>query len=109
MKETVIETIGKRFANLLSVKSLVTIALTIAFVILTCRGVLDQNFMMIYTVIVSFYFGTQSQKQAAQTNAESTPEVNNYISLPEGADSAEIAQILAASGVKVELPEKTDE
>lgn len=108
MKETVVETIGKRFANLLSVKSLVTIALTVAFVILTCHGTLDQNFMMIYTVIVSFYFGTQSQKQAS-SSTDTQPAVNNYISLPENADSDEIAQILTASGVKIERPEKAGE
>lgn len=52
----------KRAANLLTVKSLVTLALTIVFGVLTCRGEIDQSFMTIYTVIVSFYFGIQSVK-----------------------------------------------
>ena len=52
--------IRKRIGNLLSVKSLVTIILTVVFAVQTCRGTLEQNFMMIYTVVIAFYFGTQS-------------------------------------------------
>lgn len=52
----------KRVSNLLTVKSIVTIVLTIVFAILTCLGKLDQGFMTVYTVIVSFYFGIQSVK-----------------------------------------------
>ena len=39
------ELLNKRFANLLSVKSLVTIALTATFCILTVRGAVTQEFM----------------------------------------------------------------
>lgn len=52
----------KRAANLLTVKSLVTIILTVVFAVLTCQGTIEQSFMTIYTVIVSFYFGIQSVK-----------------------------------------------
>lgn len=52
----------KRLANLLSVKSLVTIALTIVFAVGTIRNQIDQHFMTIYTVVISFYFGTQLAK-----------------------------------------------
>lgn len=53
----------EKIANrLLTVKSIVTILLTVVFAVLTVIGRLDQNFMMIYTVIISFYFGTQSVK-----------------------------------------------
>ena len=57
------EIIIKRVANLLTVKSLVTLALTVVFGVLTCRGDVEQSFMTIYTVIVSFYFGTQAAKE----------------------------------------------
>lgn len=56
------ETVWKRLAGLLTVKSLVTLALTIVFGVQTCRGQLDQSFMTIYTVVVSFYFGVQTAK-----------------------------------------------
>ena len=54
--------IRKRIANLLSVKSLVTIILTIVFAYMAVTGKISQDFMTIYAVIIAFYFGTQSQK-----------------------------------------------
>lgn len=51
-----------KLANLLSVKSLVTLTLTVVFAILSVGGQINQNFMTIYAVIIAFYFGTQSQK-----------------------------------------------
>lgn len=56
------EIIRKRIANLLSVKSLVTIVLTIVFAYMAMTGKISQDFMTIYAVIIAFYFGTQSQK-----------------------------------------------
>lgn len=56
------ESIIKRLAILLSVKSLVTLALTGVFAYLSVTGQIDQDFMTIYAVIIAFYFGTQSQK-----------------------------------------------
>ncbi len=56
------EDILKRLGNLLSVKSLVTLALTVVFAVMTVRQAISQDFMTIYAVIIAFYFGTQSQK-----------------------------------------------
>ena len=56
------EIIRKRIANLLSVKSLVTIVLTIVFAYMAVTGKISQDFMTIYAVIIAFYFGTQYQK-----------------------------------------------
>ena len=58
MKELII----KRAANLLSVKSLVTLALTVVFAYMAVTEKISQDFMTIYAVIIAFYFGTQSQK-----------------------------------------------
>lgn len=52
----------KRLGNLISVKSLVTLTLTIVFAVLAAQGRIAQDFMTIYAVIIAFYFGTQSQK-----------------------------------------------
>lgn len=52
----------KRLANLLSVKSLVTLCLTVVFSYMAVSGKISQDFMTIYAVIIAFYFGTQSQK-----------------------------------------------
>lgn len=55
--------------RLLSVKSIVTLALTGVFAALALRGTVDGGqFLTIFTVIISFYFGTQAQK--SQTKKE---------------------------------------
>ena len=56
------ELIKKRCANLLSVKSLVTLTLTVVFAYMAVTGQISQDFITIYAVIIAFYFGTQSQK-----------------------------------------------
>ena len=48
--------------KLLTVKSLVTLTLTIIFAVLAVSGTVSQDFMTIYAVIISFYFGTQHEK-----------------------------------------------
>ena len=56
------EKLAKRAANLLSVKSIVTLVLTGVFAWMAVDGCISQDFMTIYAVIIAFYFGTQSQK-----------------------------------------------
>lgn len=56
------ELIHKRLANLMSVKSIVTLVLTGVFAYMAVTGNISQDFMTIYAVIIAFYFGTQSQK-----------------------------------------------
>lgn len=52
-----------RIAELLKVKSIVTIATLAVFCVLSIRGDIDSdNFMTIFTVIVSFYFGTKYEQ-----------------------------------------------
>ena len=57
------EKIVKRVANLLSVKSLVTLILTAVFAYMAVTNQISQDFMTVYAVVIAFYFGTQSQKQ----------------------------------------------
>ena len=53
----------EKFAKLIDVKSLMTLALTGGFIGLTCTGEISgEQFLTIFTRIVGFYFGTQSQK-----------------------------------------------
>lgn len=56
------ERFKKRLANLVSVKSIVTIVLTVVFAYMATTEHISQDFMTIYAVIIAFYFGTQSQK-----------------------------------------------
>ena len=56
------EIIVKRLGALLSVKSLVTLLLSGVFAYLAITGQTSQEFMTVYTVVIAFYFGTQTQK-----------------------------------------------
>nr|DAG32434.1 MAG TPA: hypothetical protein [Caudoviricetes sp.] len=65
----------KRLANLISVKSIVTVVLTGVFAYMATVGKISQDFMTIYAVIIAFYFGTQSQKiQDAVDSSEEAPK-----------------------------------
>ena len=54
------ENIKKRLGNLLAVKSLVTITLTVVFAVLALReSISGSEFLTIFTVVIGFFFGTQ--------------------------------------------------
>lgn len=54
------ENIKKRLGNLLAVKSLVTITLTVVFAVLALReSISGSEFLTIFTTVIAFYFGTQ--------------------------------------------------
>lgn len=54
----------ENIADLLKVKTIVTLLLTIIFSILALRGFIEATqFITIFTVIIGFYFGTQHQKE----------------------------------------------
>ena len=61
------EQLKKRIANLLSVKSLVTICLTVTFCVLTVQGKVTQEFNTVYLMVIAFYFGTQNSKPQEET------------------------------------------
>lgn len=52
-----------KIAKLIDVKSLVTLILTAVFAYLAIEGKISgTEFLTIFTVIIGFYFGTQSMK-----------------------------------------------
>ena len=54
------ELIKRRLANLLAVKSLVTVMLTAVFAYLAISGhVSTEQYLTVFTVVIAFYFGTQ--------------------------------------------------
>ena len=54
----------ERLNKLLTVKSIVTIVLTVLFFVLAVTGAIgSQEVMTIFTVVISFYFGTQAKKE----------------------------------------------
>ena len=59
--------IMKRISNLLSVKSLVTLLLTVVFTVLALRGdITGKDFLTIFLMVITFYFGTQSERLSGQ-------------------------------------------
>ena len=53
----------KNFAKLIDVKSIVTLVLTAVFAVLSLKGQISaEQFQTVFTVVISFYFGTQYQK-----------------------------------------------
>ncbi len=53
-----------RLDKLLTIKSIVTLAMTLVFSVLTLRGDLNgQDFLTVFTTVIAFYFGTQTAKK----------------------------------------------
>lgn len=58
------ENIMNRIDKLLSVKSIVTIMLSVVFSVLALRNTISgEQFLTVFTVIIAFYFGTQARKE----------------------------------------------
>lgn len=59
------ENFVKNLANLLKVKTIVTLVVCAVFAALALNGVINaDNVMIIVSMVVSFYFGTQHEKKA---------------------------------------------
>jgi hypothetical protein len=54
----------KNFANLIKVKTIVTLVVMAVFTVLALRGdITPDNSMIIISMVVSFYFGTQAERK----------------------------------------------
>ena len=68
------ELLNKRLANLLCVKSIVTIVLTCVFAYMTVMGAVSaEQFLTVFTVVIAFYFGTQTVKEEVKEQKEQAP------------------------------------
>ena len=57
------EQFKKNLANLIKVKTIVTMAVIAVFAVLALKGsIAADNVMLIVTSVISFYFGTQHEK-----------------------------------------------
>ena len=53
-----------KLLKLVNVKSIVTIVLTAVFAALSLKGAISgEQFLMIFTTVIAFYFGTQHEKK----------------------------------------------
>ena len=56
----------KNLANLIKVKTIVTMMVVTVFSVLAINGTISaDNVMIIISMVISFYFGTQHEKQTA--------------------------------------------
>jgi uncharacterized protein (DUF486 family) len=56
--------IVENIANLIKVKTIVTLVVSAVFAVLALRGTISaDNVMIIISMVVSFYFGTQHERQ----------------------------------------------
>lgn len=61
----------KNFANLIKVKTIVTLVVILVFAVLAMRGdISPDNVMIIVTSVISFYFGTQHEKKVAVNDVD---------------------------------------
>lgn len=62
-----------RLGNLITIKSVVTLALTLVFCVLAIKNIVsEQVFISVYSVIIGFYFGTQKVDDTNKNKDEST-------------------------------------
>lgn len=53
----------KNLANLIKVKTIVTLILTVVFSVMAVQGRINtEQFIVIFTTVIAFYFGTQAEK-----------------------------------------------
>ena len=58
----------ERLSKLLTVKSIVTILLTVIFSIVCLKHIIDdKDFMTVFMVIITFYFSSQNEKNEPKT------------------------------------------
>lgn len=59
--------IKEKIAKLINVKSIVTLILVIVFSVLALTNVISgTEFMTVFTMVISFYFGTQAEKKGSE-------------------------------------------
>ncbi|HIU67994.1 MAG TPA: hypothetical protein IAC64_10970 [Candidatus Caccomorpha excrementavium] len=60
-----------RCARLISVKSIVTIVLTVVFAVLAVRrDITADQYLTVFTTVIAFYFGTQFEKKGGSMDGK---------------------------------------
>ena len=67
----------EKLANLINVKTVVTFAVTAVFCILALKGSISSDtFMTVAVMVISFYFGTQYEKNANPKKDDKNDNIN---------------------------------
>ena len=71
----------ERLANLIDVKSIITIGLTITFIFLAVKGSIPQDVMNVYMIVITFYFSSQAAKNVSSgiSNEQKGDAVNGTV------------------------------
>lgn len=92
------ETFKKNAANLLKVKTIVTLLLTVVFCVLALTGTISgADFLQIFAIVITFYFCSQNEKKAATTytgpqqSGETVHPVMDAMELAHGAVDRSVA------------------
>ena len=65
------ETLKKNLANLIKVKTIVTMVVVVIFAVLALKGAIEADSVMyVVTTVIAFYFGTQHEAKAQTGAAE---------------------------------------
>ena len=66
-----------RISNLITIKSIVTLILTVVFAILSYRGTISSEvFNSIFTIVIGFYFGTQKVDDTKKNTNNNKEDAN---------------------------------
>lgn len=56
----------KQLLNLLQIKKIIAMVLTVVFAVLSLKGIVTaEQFITVFSVVIGFYFGQSSVRQAA--------------------------------------------
>lgn len=63
---------GKNLADLVKVKTIVTLVVILVFTVLALRGTIDADSVMyVVTTVIAFYFGTQHEQKFSENTDHS--------------------------------------
>ena len=66
-----------RISNLITIKSIVTLILTVVFAILSYKGTISSEvFNSIFTIVIGFYFGTQKVDDTKKNTNNNKEDAN---------------------------------
>lgn len=61
----------KEFKNMLQIKKIIALLLTVVFSVLSLRSFISSSeFLTIFSMVIAFYFGQSSTRQAIKENRE---------------------------------------
>ena len=99
------ELLKKRLANLLSVKSIVTLCLTITFCVLTVQAKVTQEFNTVYLMVIAFLFRHAERQKRAGRNVNAPQQKHQRPARGRGGELPGAAYAAEREGLSVLVTE----